>query len=197
MLIICILSKGLLQDTKLGEEASTVESVFPSAKLPTKFHLETLWSYCVSCAIDFTPGQGDFLRACVESRTPVLCFGLTEKHNKCLEEHLKKWVVKRMATEGSSLHRKNAKEVLENLKKRPLHAGGDNGETEGEPTEKKPKNREPKTKPKPKDSKKKDQSSESVESAKKTQKKGKSKKSNKTTKKKKEESSSSSSAEPW
>lgn len=196
MLIICILSKGLLQDTKLGEEASTVESVFPSAKLPTKFHLETLWSYCVSCAIDFTPGQGDFLRACVESRTPVLCFGLTEKHNKCLEEHLTKWVVKRMATEGSSLHRKNAKEVLENLKKRPLHAGGDNGETEGEPTEK-PKNREPKTKPKPKDSKKKDQSSESVESAKKTQKKGKSKKSNKTTKKKKEESSSSSSAEPW
>ena len=64
-----------------------------AAKLPTKFQTEWLWSCCLVCEVDLTPGQGEFAKACVEMRTPVLCFGLAEKHNKCLGERLTHWVV--------------------------------------------------------------------------------------------------------
>ena len=187
--------------TVIEDDERSAESVFSAAKLPVKFHMETLSSYCIAAAIDMTPGQGDFLKACVEMRTPALCFGFTEKHNKCLEERLTQWAVAQMATEGSSLRRKNAQSALANAKKR-LQAGASAGEDSEDPmpSTKKPKpedgenpkpKKEPKRKAKIKKEEEDEESSDSAASGKKA--KTKSKKA----KKAKKEASSSSSAEPW
>ena len=157
--------------TVIEDDECSAESVFSAAKLPVKFHMETLSSCCVAAAIDMTPGQGDFLKACVEMRTPALCFGFTEKHNKCLEERLTQWAVAQMATEGSSLRRKNAQSSLANAKK-PSQAGASAGEDPEDPmpSTKKPKtedgeNPKPKKEPKRKAKIKKEEDEESSDSA--------------------------------
>ncbi|CAL1162137.1 unnamed protein product [Cladocopium goreaui] len=89
-----------------------VESVFSAARLPAKFHQDLLHSFSAAAVIDLTPGQGHMLEACLDSRTPVLGFGLTETHCTMLEERLTRYVLEKFKENGHTMYREDAAKAL-------------------------------------------------------------------------------------
>ena len=116
-----------------------VESVFSAARLPAKFHQDLLHSFSAAAVIDLTPGQGHMLEACLDSRTPVLGFGLTETHCTMLEERLTRYVLalEKFKENGHTMYREDAAKALG----ANASSGTDPNATDAEP--------KPKAKPKP------------------------------------------------
>ncbi len=90
------------------ERENAIESVFSGLRLPMKLHKEIL-SYGVKCAIDCTPGQGEMLKACLDSRIPVLALCLTEKHAEALEERLTHYCLDKFKDNTHTLFRADCK----------------------------------------------------------------------------------------
>lgn len=182
-----------------GTPGERVETVFSGARLPCKFHKELL-SMNVQAVIDCSPGQGDMLQACVDTRTPVLALVLTERHGELLEERLTHFVLEKFQEPGHTFHRADCKIV----KKKASNAEEEEKEETANPKPPKtPKDPNAKPKPKPKKkSRKSGSSSSSEESSKEKKKKNKKKKENddqeeKKPKKKKKRKSESSEEELW
>ena len=114
-----------------------VESVFSAARLPAKFHQDLLHSFSAAAVIDLTPGQGHMLEACLDSRTPVVGFGLTETHCTMLEERLTRYVLEKFKENGHTMYREDAAKALG----ANASSGTDPNATDAEP--------KPKAKPKP------------------------------------------------
>ena len=128
-----------------------VESVFSAARLPAKFHQYLLHSFSAAAVIDLTPGQGHMLEACLDSRTPVLGFGLTETHCTMLEERLTRYVLEQFKENGHTMYREDAAKALG----ANASSGTDPNATDAEP--------KPKAKPKPGPKRKKNKDSSDAE----------------------------------
>ena len=84
------------------------ETVFSACIVPTELYGELISSYSATSVVDLSPGQGEFLKACLSARTK--CFALcgTEAHSKHLELLLTDWVLSELSREGSTFFRPEA-----------------------------------------------------------------------------------------
>ena len=86
-------------------EKERENAIFSGLRLPMKLHKEIL-SYGVKCAID---GQGEMLKACVDSRNPVLALCLTEEHAEVFEKRLAHYCLDRFKDNTHTLFRADCK----------------------------------------------------------------------------------------
>ena len=108
------------QDGNQGQDPSAEESVFSSCLCPTELYQEMLSSYCATCVVDVSPGQGEFLKGCLASRTKAVAVCGTELHGTRLELLLTDYILGELSREGSTFYRPELKDETEaGPKKKP------------------------------------------------------------------------------
>ncbi len=138
------------------------ETVFPACIVPMELYGELISSYSATSVVDLSPGQGEFLKACLAARTKSLAVVHTESHAKHLELLCTDFVLSELSREGSTFFRpetaakdeeeeseaekskktKKEKKAKDSDKKPPKRKQEDEGSDEKKP----PKKKEKKTK---------------------------------------------------
>ena len=155
-----------VEGTKAEEEQ---ETCFSCSLAPSELYMEFIHSYSATCIVDVSPGQGEFLKAALSTRTKAVAICGTESHCARLELLLTEYLLGELSREGSTFYRpesvskddtvevpnkaepkKKSKKVTENaepepVKKKARKAKGAGEEGAGED---KPKAEEPKKKAK-------------------------------------------------
>ena len=102
----CLVVDG--RDTTLALEQE--EAVFPACVVPMELYGELISSYSATSVVDLSPGQGEFLKACLAARTKCLAVAHTESHAKHLELICTDFVLSELRREGSTFFRPDAVE---------------------------------------------------------------------------------------
>ena len=100
----CLVVDG--RDATLALEQE--EAVFPSCIVPMELYGELISSYSATSVVDLSPGQGEFLKACLAARTKCLAVVHTESHAKHLELLCTDFVLSELSREGSTFFRPEA-----------------------------------------------------------------------------------------
>ena len=85
-----------------------------------------LHSYCATCVLDVSPGQGEFLKASLASRTKAIAICGTEVHGSRLELLLTEYILSELSREGSTFYRPEsvAKDEDETKKENKIDEAG-------------------------------------------------------------------------
>ena len=84
------------------------ESVFSSVVSPCELYQEMVSSYCATCVVDVSPGQGEFLKGCLALRTKAVAIAGTDAHCSHLELLLTDYILSELSREGSTFYRPEA-----------------------------------------------------------------------------------------
>lgn len=86
-------------------DPSAEESVFSACVSPSELYQELVSSYCATCVVDVSPGQGEFLKACLALRTKAVAICGTDAHASRLELSLTDYILTELSREGSTFYR--------------------------------------------------------------------------------------------
>jgi hypothetical protein len=87
------------------EDPSAEETVFSASMSPCELYQELVSSYNATCVVDVSPGQGEFLKACLPHRTKAVCICGTDAHASKLEMLLTAFILTELSREGSTYYR--------------------------------------------------------------------------------------------
>lgn len=106
------------------EDPSAEETVFSASMSPCELYQELVSSYNATCVVDVSPGQGEFLKACLPHRTKAVCICGTDAHASKLEMLLTAFILTELSREGSTYYRadsvaKDEEDKVADPKKKP------------------------------------------------------------------------------